>query len=191
MTTPVNELPAVEPESGRVNVVVDTPKGSRNKYKFDERQGQWRLSKVLPQGMCFPSDFGFLPSTRGGDGDPVDVLLLADEASFPGCVVPARLIGVLEAEQTEGGKTVRNDRLVAVVETPYNPAEYRSLEEVNPQRLAEIEHFFVAYNAAEGRQFRPLARHGADRGRELVEHATRHAGAAGNGTRRSRGRVKK
>jgi inorganic pyrophosphatase len=100
-------------------VVVDTPKGSRNKYKLDERDGQWRLSKVLPQGMSFPYDFGFVPSTRGEDGDPVDVLILADEPSFPGCVVAARLIGVLEAEQTEGRKTVRNDRLVAVVEELY------------------------------------------------------------------------
>ena len=191
MATPVNELPAVDPDSGRVNVVVDTPQGSRNKYKFDEQHGQWRLSKVLPQGMYFPYDFGFIPSTRGEDGDPLDVLLLADEPAFPGCVVPARLIGVLEAEQTEGGKTIRNDRLVAVVETPYNPAEYRSLEEASPQRLDEIEHFFVSYNKMEGRQFKPLARHGADRAQELIEQATHRAGTVDNGARRSRGRVKK
>lgn len=190
MAIPLNELPAVDPRSGRVNVVVDTPQGSRNKYKFDERDGQWRLSKVLPQGMRFPYDFGFIPSTRGEDGDPLDVLLLAEEPAFPGCVVPARLIGVLEAEQIEGGKTVRNDRLVAVVETPYNPAEYRSLDELHPQRLDEVEHFFVSYNQMEGRQFKPLARHGADRGQEIVEQATRRAGTAANGARRSRGRVK-
>src|SRR5262245_64152201 len=178
MATSVNELPAVDPDSGRLNVVVDTPKGSRNKYKFDERHGQWRLSKVLPQGMAFPYDFGFLPSTRGEDGDPVDVLLLSDEPTFPGCVVPARLIGVLEAEQTEGGKTVRNDRLVAVVETPYNPAEFHSLKEVSRQRLDEIEHFFVSYNRMEGRRFKPLARRGAGRARELLEAA---AGGAGPG----------
>src|SRR5262249_19771184 len=191
MATPVNELPAVDPDSGRVNVVVDTPQGSRNKYKFDEQHGQWRLSKVLPQGMYFPYDFGFIPSTRGEDGDPLDVLLLADEPAFPGCVVPARFIGVLEAEQTEGGKTVRNDRLVAVVETRYNPAEYRSLEEVNPQRLDEIEHFFGAYNQREGRAYKPLARHGHHRGQHLVEQATPTAGNGNHGARRSRGRVKK
>ncbi len=146
MTTPINTLPAVEPDSGRLNAVVDTPKGSRNKYKFDEKHGQWRLSKILPQGMYFPFDFGFIPSTRGEDGDPVDVLILMEEPTFPGCVVPARLIGVLEAEQTEDGKTIRNDRLIAVVETPYNPAEYESLDEVNDQRLEEIEAFFIAYN---------------------------------------------
>jgi inorganic pyrophosphatase len=191
MATPLNELPAVDPDSGRVNVVVDTPQGSRNKYKFDEEHGQWRLSKVLPQGMYFPYDFGFIPSTRGEDGDPLDVLLLVDEPSFPGCIVPAQLIGVLEAEQTEGGKTVRNDRLVAVVETPYNPIEYHSLEEVNEQRLDAVEQFFVTYNKLEGRHFKPLARHGAKRAQKLVEHATRGAGITGNGMRQSQGRAKK
>jgi len=116
MVIPVNELPAVDPDTGRLNVVVDTPRGCRNKYKFDEQDGQWRLSKVLPPGMSFPYDFGFIPSTRGEDGDPLDVLLLMDEPAFLGCVVPARLIGVIEAEQTEEGTTVRNDRLVAVVD---------------------------------------------------------------------------
>src|SRR5262245_58217466 len=131
MKTNLYQLPAVDPKSGRLNVIVDTPKGSRNKYKFDERNGVWRLSKMLPQGMSFPRDFGSVPSTRGEDGDPIDVLVLMDEAAFLGAVVSARLIGVLEAEQTEDGKTIRNDRLVAVVETPYNPAEFQSLEDVS------------------------------------------------------------
>jgi inorganic pyrophosphatase len=120
MAVLLTQLPAWNPDSGLLNVVVDTPKGHRNKYKYDETQGLWRLSKVLPLGASFPFDFGFVPSTRGEDGDPVDVLVLLDEPSFPGCIVPARLIGILEAEQTQEGKTIRNDRLVAVVETPYN-----------------------------------------------------------------------
>jgi inorganic pyrophosphatase len=115
--------------SGHLNVVVDTPKGCRNKYKYDDEQGPWRLSKVLPLGQCFPYDFGFIPSTKGEDGDPVDVLMLRDAPAFPGCVAPACLIGVLEAEQTEKGKTVNNDRLVAVLDTPYNPAGHDSLDE--------------------------------------------------------------
>jgi inorganic pyrophosphatase len=191
MAAPVNKLPAVDPDSGRLNVAIDTPKGCRNKYKLDEQHGQSRLSKMLPQGMSFPYDFGFIPSTRGEDGDPVDVLLLMDEPTFPGCVVPARLIGVLEAEQTEKGKTVRNDRLVAVVETPYNPAEFHSLEEVSRQRLDEVEHFFVSYNEMEGRQFKPLGRRGPDRARELLEEATRDAGRGKNGARPSRSRAKR
>src|SRR5262249_11451029 len=131
------------------------------------------------------------PSTGAEDGHPLGVLPLADEPAFPGCVVPARLIGVLEAEQTEGGKTVRNDRLVAVVETPYNPAEYRSLDEVSRQRLDEVEQFFVSYNKVEGRQFRPLGRRGADRGREVLEQAARGAGTSENGSKRHRGRTRR
>ena len=173
MGTPIQDLPPIDPDSERLNVVVDTPKGSRNKYKLDEKRGIWRLRKVLPQGMSFPYDFGYLPGTRGEDGDPVDVLLLMDEPAFAGCVVPARLIGVLEAEQTEGGKTVRNDRLVAVVETPYNPAEYRSLEEVSEQRLVEIEHFFISYNQERGKKFRPLARRGPKTAERLVKKQKR------------------
>jgi inorganic pyrophosphatase len=186
--TPLNKLPAVDPESGRLNVVVDTPRGSRNKYKFDEPSGQWRLSKILPQGSSFPYDFGFLPSTRGEDGDPVDVLLLMDEPTFPGCVVPARLIGVLEAEQTERGKTIRNDRLIAVVETRFNPAEYHSLDEISRHRLDEIEHFFVSYNQMEGREFKPLARRGADRAQALLDEAIQDTSPDGNGSHRSQGR---
>jgi inorganic pyrophosphatase len=191
MMTSIPKLPPVDADSGRLNVVVDTPKGSRNKYKFDAQHGLWRLGKVLPQGMSFPYNFGFLPSTLGEDGDPLDVVLLMDEPAFPGCVVSARLLGVLEAEQSEGGKTLRNDRLLAVVETPHNPAEYQSLEEIHRQRLDEIEHFFVSYNHCEGRQFQPLARRGAERAQELLHRATRGVHRAGNGARRSRSRAKK
>src|SRR5262245_64573781 len=145
MATQLNQLPTRNPDSGLLNVIVETPKGYRNKYKYDEEHDLWRLSKVLPLGASFPFDFGFLPSTRGEDGDPLDVLVLVDEPTFPGCVVPARLIGVLEAEQIQEGKTVRNDRFVAVVETPYNPPAFHTLHELSSQCLAEIEHFFISY----------------------------------------------
>lgn len=126
MSTSLTKLPARDPDSDHVNVVVDTPKGSRNKYKYDEKSQIWRLSKMLPLGSVFPFDFGFIPSTEGDDGDPLDVLVLTEEPSFAGCVLPAILIGVLEAEQTEEGNTVRNDRLIGVVETPFRerPAEF-------------------------------------------------------------------
>src|SRR6185295_2715875 len=102
-------LDAFDEVTGDLNVVVETPKGSRNKFKFDEEHGLYKLSGVLPAGMAFPYDFGFIPSTRGEDGDPVDVLLLMDEPAFAGCLVASRLIGVIEVEQTEKGETMRND----------------------------------------------------------------------------------
>src|SRR5579883_2090656 len=77
--------------SGHLNVIVDTPRGSRNKYKYDEQYNIFRLQHILPVGMTFPYDFGYLPSTRGDDGDPLDVLVMVDEATFAGCLVSARL----------------------------------------------------------------------------------------------------
>ena len=187
----LSRLDAIDPDSGLVNVVIDTPRGSRCKYKYDEKAGLFRLGKLLPLGAGFPYDFGFVPSTRGEDGDPLDVLVLLEEPVAVGCVVPVRLIGVLGAEQTEkDGKTVRNDRLVGVVETPYNPPEVRALDELSKQRLDEIEHFFISYNEMEGRRFRPTGRGGPDEAARLIaKHAHREdAGPGGQNAAAARHR---
>src|SRR6266404_1621503 len=84
-----------------VDIIIDTPKGSRGKYKYDEKAGRFRLNKLLPLGSCFPYNFGYIPETRGEDGDALDVLVLMEEPVFIGCVMPILLIGVLMAEQTE------------------------------------------------------------------------------------------
>ncbi|HEX8201166.1 MAG TPA: inorganic diphosphatase, partial [Isosphaeraceae bacterium] len=97
---PFDRLGAFAVKTGELNVIIETPKGSRNKFDFDEELGLFKLGGVLPAGAVFPYDFGFVPATRGGDGDPLDVLVLMDEPAFVGCLVPARLIGVIEAEQT-------------------------------------------------------------------------------------------
>ncbi len=89
-------LKPFDKEANFVHVVIETPRGSRNKYKFEPKLGSMKLNKVLPAGMEFPYDFGFVPGTRAEDGDPIDVLLLMDEQVFPGCVVESRLIGVIE-----------------------------------------------------------------------------------------------
>ena len=178
-TAPALEhLSAREPDSGLVRVVVDTPKGSRNKYKYDETLGLYRLSKVLPLGLAFPYDFGFIPSTRAEDGDPLDVLVLGEEALFPGCLVTVRLVGVIQAEQTEPGKTVRNDRLMGAIETSVNRPAIQTLADLQPERLDEIESFFMAYNHLEGRHFKPLGRHGPARAEQLLADGIRQYGEA-------------
>src|SRR5580704_14286358 len=101
---------------GLLQVVIETPKGSRNKFAFDPEQRVFSLKKVLPAGMTFPYDFGFLPQTLAPDGDPLDVLLLMDEPAYPGVVVRSRLLGVIEGEQLDGKNKIRNDRLLAVAE---------------------------------------------------------------------------
>jgi inorganic pyrophosphatase len=139
-----------------VQAIIETPAGCRNKFAFDEEQGIFVLKKVLPAGMTFPYDFGFLPQTRGEDGDPLDVLLLMDQAAYPGIAVRARLIGVIEAEQSEGKKTIRNDRLVAVAEANHQYAKVRKLSDLPRRWIEELEDFFVNYNKLEGRKFRLL-----------------------------------
>ena len=158
-------------DAGRVTVVVDTPRGSRAKYKYDEDHGLMRLSKILPRGLYFPYNFGFIPGTRGEDGDALDVLIVLDEPLALGCVATVRLIGVLKARQTEKGETVRNDRLLGVVETAYNPAELFEIAQLHPRHLEEIEHFFVAYNQAHGRVFTPDGRGGGGEAMAAVRAA--------------------
>jgi inorganic pyrophosphatase len=180
-TQKLGHLSAREPDSGLVRVVVDTPKGSRNKYKYDEQVALYRLSKVLPLGSAFPYDFGFIPSTRAADGDPLDVLVLGEEALFPGCLVTIRLVGVIQAEQTEHGKTFRNDRLMGAIETSVNRPAIQTLEDLRPERLDEIEHFFMAYNHLEGRHFKPIGRHGPAMAEQLLADGIRQFGNAKGG----------
>jgi inorganic pyrophosphatase len=164
------KLNPFDPESGALNVVIETPKGSRNKYAFDEDSGLFVLKGVLTAGHSFPFDFGFIPQTKGGDGDPLDVLVLMDEPAFAGCVVPSRLIGVIEAEQTErDGKIERNDRLLAVAAASKTHADVKSINDLNATLVEQIEHFFVSYNEAKGKKFNPLGRFAAVKARKIVE----------------------
>src|SRR3569623_1676893 len=99
-------------EKYEVNVIIETPKGSGNKFNYDPESGLYELGSPMPEGFTFPFEFGFIPSTLGDDGDPLDVLVLMGSPTFPGCLVRARLLGVIEATQTEkNGKKERNDRL--------------------------------------------------------------------------------
>jgi inorganic pyrophosphatase len=160
--------------AGRLRVIIETPQGSRNKFDYDDELGLFKLGGVLPAGAVFPFDFGFVPSTTGGDGDPLDVLVLMEEAAFTGCLVEARLLGVIEAEQTErDGETTRNDRLVAVADAARNHRDVNSLAELSENLLDEIEHFFVSYNEMKGKKFASLGRFGPERARRLIEEGAR------------------
>jgi inorganic pyrophosphatase len=161
------ELPSWNPD-GLLQVLVDTPRGSAVKFKLDLEQGCYTIAHVLPPGTVFPYDFGSIPSTRASDGDPVDVLILMEAATFPGCLVPVRLVGALEAEQTQDGKTSRNDRLIGVAEKSRRYEPIRELIDVPRRELASIQHFFVSYNEERGRRFRVLRRVGPARARTLV-----------------------
>jgi inorganic pyrophosphatase len=169
------QLEAHDPDSGLVRVIIDTPRGSRNKYKFDEQLGLFKLSRVLPVGMSFPFDFGSIPSTRAEDGDALDVLVLNEAPMFAGCLVLAHLIGVIRAEQTERGKTIRNDRLLGVIETPVNRPVLRDVKALPKEQLREIEHFFRSYNEAQGRRFVVTGRAGPKAAQRMLKRAMQAA----------------
>src|SRR5579864_9696384 len=99
-------------QKGVCRAIIETPKGCRNKFDYDPETGLFMLGGLLPEGMMFPFDFGFLPSTLGEDGDPLDILVLMDAPAHVGCLMDVRIIGIIKAEQTEGGKTESNDRLL-------------------------------------------------------------------------------
>ena len=166
------QLSALDPETGEVTAVIETPKGSRNKYSYDETCGAVRLKAVLPEGMSFPYDFGFIPSTLGEDGDPLDVLILLDAPVVVGCVLTVRLLGVIEAEQRErDGETVRNDRLIAAATHAHTHEHVASIEDLPPYLMGEIEGYFAQYNKLRGKEFKPLGRGGTARARELLDQA--------------------
>ena len=165
---PYSKLQPFDRKSGALNVVIDTPKGSRNKYGWDEKLELFSLTGVLPAGAVFPYDFGFVPNTRGGDGDPLDVLVVMDEPAFVGCLVCCRLLGVIEAKQTSKGKTERNDRLIAVSCDSRTHEKMKSLADLDRVLLDEIEHFFISYNEVKNKKFKPMRRLGPAHARRLV-----------------------
>jgi inorganic pyrophosphatase len=154
-----------------INVIVETPKHKRNKFRFDEKLGVFRLGKVLPAGSAFPYDFGYLPGTRAADGDPLDVLILMDESAYPGCLITARPVGVIEAEQTQKGKTIRNDRILAVADESHDHRNIQSIRDICGDLLKELEHFFISYNKIDGKEFRLLGTRGPKRAWSLIKSA--------------------
>jgi len=159
LANPSTLQPTDSDDKNTVQVVVETPKGSRNKYAFDQDLRVFTLTKVLPAGMAFPYDFGFIPSTKAEDGDPVDVLVLMDEPAFAGCVLTCRLIGVIEGEQSDGkkgNKKIRNDRLVAIEQANHSYAHIKHIDDLGKSFVRELEEFFVNYHELGGSQFRVL-----------------------------------
>jgi inorganic pyrophosphatase len=164
-----------EDEAALITVIIETPKGSRNKYAFDPEERIFALKTVLPAGMAFPYDFGFVPSTKGGDGDPLDVLVLMDEPAFAGCKLTCRIIGVIEGEQGNKKQTERNDRVVAVEDGNHSYAHVKRIDDLGKEFERELEEFFVNYHRLSGEQYRILALKGPAGGRRCVKQAQKRA----------------
>ncbi|WP_019504728.1 inorganic diphosphatase [Pleurocapsa sp. PCC 7319] len=137
-------IPA-QPEPGVINVLIEIAGGSKNKYEFDKDMNAFALDRVLFASVKYPYDYGFVPNTLADDGDPLDGMVIMDEPTFPGCVIAARPIGMLE--MIDGGD--RDEKILCVpAEDPrYN--EVKSLKDIAPHRLEEIAEFFRTYKNLE------------------------------------------
>ncbi len=171
LADPTTLKPFDEDDKELLRVVVETPKGSRNKFAFDSDASVFTLKRVLPSGMTFPYDFGFVPSTQAADGDPLDVLVLMDEPAFPGCVLFCRIVGVIEGEQLDKKKKIRNDRIVAIEKDAHSWAEVKQMGDLGDEFTQELEKFFVNFHQLQGKQFKIIGVRGANRARKLVKEA--------------------
>jgi inorganic pyrophosphatase len=169
----LSHLPLLDASSGDLTAVIETPKGSPNKYDYDDSCAAFRLSVVLPEGATFPYDFGFLPSTVGEDGDPLDVLVFLDAPVVVGCVLTVRLLGVIEAKQRKKGEDwIRNDRLLAAATHAHTHQHIKTINDLRPHLVDEIEAFFCNYNESHGKEFKPLDRGGPKKAQKLVDRGT-------------------
>jgi len=141
---------------GTIEIIVETPKGSPFKYKYDKKKEWFEVHKALPVGLVFPYDFGFIPNTKGEDGDPLDVLLFSEFSFLQGSMLECRVIGSMKAHQTSGKETIRNDRIFVIPEVKGLHPDYESLEDIQQEKLKEIENFFIYYNSIQQKIFTPL-----------------------------------
>jgi len=153
-----------------VTVIIESPKGSGHKYDFVPEMNCFKLKKVLPAGMVFPFDFGFIPGTKGEDGDPLDIIVISELKSFPGCCMDCRIIGVIKANQTEeNGETVRNDRFLGVPEVSQLFKEVESIDGLPEGIMTQIENFFKNYNEEAGKLFEVIDRGDVAEARQLIK----------------------
>jgi len=142
------------------DIIIETPKGSTEKYNYDPDLHLFKLKKILPAGMVFPYDFGFIPGTKGEDGDPLDIIVISEFHSFPGCVIKGKVLGGIRAEQSEkkgSDKLIRNDRFIAVPKVSKMFGELDSVKDLPGGLIKELEQFFVNYNRIEEKKFKVLS----------------------------------
>ncbi len=158
------KLPIGDHAPQRVNAVIEIPMESVNKYEYDEKLQVFRLDRTLHSPVHYPGDYGFIPSTRGHDGDPLDVLVLVNAPSFPGCVIEVRPIGVLR--MVDQGQ--KDEKILAVAESDPVYREINDAGQLFPHLLRQIEHFFSIYKSLEGKKTELAGWEGADAARRII-----------------------
>lgn len=155
-----------------MDIIIETPKGSNLKYTWDKPLRLFKIRKKLAEGLVFPFDSGFIPGTKGEDGDPLDIMVIAEFSTFPGCVMDCRLIGCIQAMQSAGHKKVRNDRYLAIAEHSESFKKIRSIEQLPEQILTDIESFIINYISAEGKEISLSGNLGAQQATELLKRSS-------------------
>jgi inorganic pyrophosphatase len=173
LADPSRLKPIDEKDDEIIHVIIETPSGSRNKYSYDEDEKIFILKKVLPAGMTFPYTFGFVPSTKAEDGDPIDVLVLMDEPALQGCLVKCRPIGIIEGEQGDKKEKERNDRVVAIEQNNHELAFIKRIDDLGKEFVEELEKFFVNYHDMSGKKYRILDAKGPKEARRRIKQSMR------------------
>lgn len=168
----LSRIPA-QPKPGILNVLIEIPGGSKNKYEFDKDLQAFALDRVLYSSVRYPYDYGFVPNTLADDGDPLDGMVIMDEPTFPGCVIAARPIGMLE--MIDGGD--RDEKILCVPDKDPRYAHVKSLKDLAPHRLEEIAEFFRSYKNLEKKVTEILGWQDVDKVAPLVEKFIRAAKA--------------
>src|SRR4051794_1721032 len=160
-------------DSGHVHAVVETPRGSRAKLEFDPKLGAFTLAKPLLAGLTYPYDWGFIPSTKAEDGDPLDVLIIHDARTYPGVVLKCRPIGILEVQQNSKGRVERNDRVFAIPDRSPLEADLKDVRDLPSRGREELEQFFNATDALENKELSFLGWHGPSRAIKTIRRLSR------------------
>jgi inorganic pyrophosphatase len=160
-------------ENGDVHVVIETPRGSRAKFAYDPKLETFTLSKSLLIGLTYPHDWGFVPSTKADDGDPVDIMVVHDATTFPGLVLTCRIIGVLQIEQKSKGNAERNDRLFAVPRQSHSEQALRDVRDLSKPIQEELEKFFIATDELEDKKLEIIGWKGPKSALKAIKEAGR------------------
>ena len=172
MSTDLTRLP-LRGKDGAFHVVVESPRGATVKLKYDPELGAFTLSRPLVHGLRYPFDWGFIPSTRAADGDPLEALVYWDQSTYPGVVLPCRALGVLKVEQkkSRGRGRERNDRLLAVPTHAPRAENLEKFQDLSLRERRELEHFFTAAVAFADKDVRILGWEGPAAAEKMVASA--------------------
>lgn len=148
-----------------VNAIIEIPVGTKNKYEVDKEQGKVKLDRVLYSAMTYPAEYGYIENTLAGDGDPLDILVISSEPSFPGCIVPARVIGYLE--MYDNGK--EDIKIISVVDVDPRYREISKLEDLSSFTLQEIKNFFENYKVLQNMEVIVKDYHSKEEALKVIE----------------------